>query len=572
MMDFFNTAVQLLKLEKVEIGGIRGKALTSNIYKVYEEFKDLYSVFSLRTYDSLDPKDMGFLEDNEKFNKKISTLDRKLGAILSRAFDDCIVSDSVFKLLHIFGSLVERPLIAKELDDKMPRLIEMINFELDDAKQTFDKQEVRVSEKGKPLTDRNMPPIAGQLNFALELKHGISNTILNFKDLSHPIVKGEEAAKIMSKFEDLLKIIDQYEENVYLSWALAAEKKTDAGLRRPLLLRSSKDKTLKVNFGKEIIDILSEVRNLRKDFPERPVPQKAGEIFRRFEDYRKYNNSLEQLVHLYNYIKLNILPEELKLIERELAEIDEELHRAENELTWKSENIWDYIENLRKKVFKLNKRVKKAQVNLVKIEELIYQWHEVPLFGRVKESSKGEKLLNLAEREEKKNQRYEEIKKCSEEIQELLKENEVLFLIDVSVKRNSRRWRSYLGYVDEIVQHGLLEMVASSIGYLLTETDKDNDITPLFTVNLELFDPDIIFKPSLDKTIHQNFFETTCSIIDDVFNMVTLVPRIALPQDDPDSFLDIALENEELAEMKKTLISRIESVIDLANAEKDTYM
>ena len=71
MMDFFNTAVQLLKLEKVEIGGIRGKALTSNIYKVYEEFKDLYSVFSLRTYDSLDPTDLGFLEDNEKFNRKI---------------------------------------------------------------------------------------------------------------------------------------------------------------------------------------------------------------------------------------------------------------------------------------------------------------------------------------------------------------------------------------------------------------------------------------------------------------------------------------------------------------------
>ena len=28
-----------MKLEKVEIGGIRGKALTSNIGKVYEEFK-----------------------------------------------------------------------------------------------------------------------------------------------------------------------------------------------------------------------------------------------------------------------------------------------------------------------------------------------------------------------------------------------------------------------------------------------------------------------------------------------------------------------------------------------------
>ena len=31
--------LKFMKLEKVEIGGIRGKALTSNIGKVYEEFK-----------------------------------------------------------------------------------------------------------------------------------------------------------------------------------------------------------------------------------------------------------------------------------------------------------------------------------------------------------------------------------------------------------------------------------------------------------------------------------------------------------------------------------------------------
>ena len=66
-MEFFNTAVQFLKLEKVEIGGIRGKALTNSISKVSEEFKDLYSVFSLKTYDSLDPKDLGFLKDNERY-------------------------------------------------------------------------------------------------------------------------------------------------------------------------------------------------------------------------------------------------------------------------------------------------------------------------------------------------------------------------------------------------------------------------------------------------------------------------------------------------------------------------
>ena len=113
--QFFDTAQQFLKLEKVEIGGIRGKALTTSINKVHEEFNDLYGIFSQRSYDSLDPQDKGFLKDYEKFNNKTFALDRKLGAILIRAFDDCIVTESIFKLLHIFGTLIQRTLIAKEL-------------------------------------------------------------------------------------------------------------------------------------------------------------------------------------------------------------------------------------------------------------------------------------------------------------------------------------------------------------------------------------------------------------------------------------------------------------------------
>ena len=124
--EFFLTAIQFLKLEKVEIGGIRGKALTTNINKVSEEFKELYGVFSNRTYDGLNPKDKGFLKDYEKFNGKIFALDRKLGAILSRAFDDCVVTESIFKLLNIFGTLIKRPLIARELSEKMPLLVEKL--------------------------------------------------------------------------------------------------------------------------------------------------------------------------------------------------------------------------------------------------------------------------------------------------------------------------------------------------------------------------------------------------------------------------------------------------------------
>ena len=91
LMEFFNTAVQFQKLERIEIGGLRGKALTHHVEKVYKEFSDLYVVFKIKTYDCLDPEDRGFLEDYEKFNTGIASLDRKLGAIFNRAFDDCIV-------------------------------------------------------------------------------------------------------------------------------------------------------------------------------------------------------------------------------------------------------------------------------------------------------------------------------------------------------------------------------------------------------------------------------------------------------------------------------------------------
>ena len=39
--EFFRTAQQFLKLEKVEIGGLRGKALSNRIICVHEEFKVL---------------------------------------------------------------------------------------------------------------------------------------------------------------------------------------------------------------------------------------------------------------------------------------------------------------------------------------------------------------------------------------------------------------------------------------------------------------------------------------------------------------------------------------------------
>ena len=51
------TAMEFMKLEKIEFGGIKGKMLSAQVVQIFEEFNELYKVFTERSYDSLDPLD-----------------------------------------------------------------------------------------------------------------------------------------------------------------------------------------------------------------------------------------------------------------------------------------------------------------------------------------------------------------------------------------------------------------------------------------------------------------------------------------------------------------------------------
>ena len=187
IQEFCTTANQFLKLEKVEIGGIRGKVLTQGVGRIHDQFKEYYSVFGNRNYDSTDPTDLAFLKDVGKFNSKIWSLDRKLGAILTRAFDDCIVSENIFKLLQIFGDLVQRSLIALELSDKIPLLVIKLSDELEDALKIFEKQKEIIRGGKKPKLERNMPNVSGQLKFAEEIKTKISRSVKAGLQLTFPL-------------------------------------------------------------------------------------------------------------------------------------------------------------------------------------------------------------------------------------------------------------------------------------------------------------------------------------------------------------------------------------------------
>ena len=364
----------------------------------------------------------------------------------------------------------------------------------------------------------------------------------------------------------------RYEDMVYMNWAQEAEQKTAEGLNRPLVVRDAATGTLKVNFGRETLSILTETKHLRKNFPDRDVPKKARDLFVRFADLRNYNNSLEQMITLYNYLKTDMETEEFRLVSDEVAAIDKNLHAAEHSLTWNSGDLWDYIEELRRTVLDLNTRVKQAQENAVKIEDEINRWAELPLFKRVDEKGKPS-LLDLGMREKNKEKRYQEIREAVQVIQGLVAENEKFYKIVKGGERLQKRWRSYLQFLDYLISDGLLITIACSVGYLLDQTDVRSDIEPLFQVHLELCDPNVISRPSLDKSIVNNFYDLMMGIVDDIFHMAALVPRIAhLEAGKPDNYLDIVNNHEELGGLRKMFMSRVELVIRQANANRVTYM
>ena len=55
IQDLFETSLEFSKLEKVEIGGVKGKALSHDVVQVFDEFTEAVAVFANRTYDTLNP-------------------------------------------------------------------------------------------------------------------------------------------------------------------------------------------------------------------------------------------------------------------------------------------------------------------------------------------------------------------------------------------------------------------------------------------------------------------------------------------------------------------------------------
>lgn len=96
-----------------------------------------------------------FDEDFYSFRVVVKELERRLAAIIIQAFDDCTTLSMTFKLLDSFEGLLDREVIATDLEKKTDDLLKAYANDLSDVTDLFH------AHKDKPIVAKNSAPHSG---------------------------------------------------------------------------------------------------------------------------------------------------------------------------------------------------------------------------------------------------------------------------------------------------------------------------------------------------------------------------------------------------------------------------
>ena len=206
------TIVQFTKLNKIEIGGTKGKTLTTSVKQIHTEFLLAVEEFKKVNYDIMNVGAKEFDDDFYEFRCKIKELERRLASILTQGFDDSDTIYGRFKLLESFEGLLTRPIIQDELEKKHITLIESYKQDVKSVQQIFLENKILVDklDPRSPIS-KNMPPVTGAINWTRGLMERIKEPMEKLSNLSQTVLEREEYKDVQKLYKSLMKSLSEYQ-------------------------------------------------------------------------------------------------------------------------------------------------------------------------------------------------------------------------------------------------------------------------------------------------------------------------------------------------------------------------
>ncbi|NXU59271.1 DYH17 protein, partial [Turnix velox] len=559
--DLYQTSIEFLKLEKAEVGGVRGNLLGTQVFRIYEEVSELSKTFADCKYDPLDPSEEQLNVEFAEFQQKIEDVDKRLATILCQAFDDCHCLASAVKLVHMFSSLLERPRIKAEVSPYYLSMLEMFRVELEQVKVLYDSHSMSPPPPGRhSAINKNMPPVAGRLKWALELQQRLEEMHRDLFAISHPAMASEEAKVVLEKYEEMVGLLRGYRQRVFEKWAGSAGQDCHFNLEQPLIRRDPHTSFLRVNFSGEVVAVLREVKYL--NFQEQQeIPDNAQTLFAQNKTFQTFVDNLDLIVGWYNEAGgkgETLLPVEAPLVAMELAAVDERLASAESTLFWHHEGVLEYIHEMRDILYDLQSRVQKAKINLETVRQLMKGCSATPLLER--KDNKDTAFLDLEGKANTLSKRYMAITDAGTKIHKIVEENAELFKAD----KSSQTWLDYVGHVDEVVMDGFFSLIHKSLKLLLNNMAPNADVAPLLEVRMELREGRVQYRPSLEPTDDDSLLRLVENLLSDIFTAATCIPRLL---EGKLSYKTTLEEQADLSAMREQVVSLVVSTM----AEGEEY-
>ncbi|KAK5608169.1 hypothetical protein CRENBAI_003200 [Crenichthys baileyi] len=550
--DIFATALDFLKLEKVELGGSRGKILSEMVFSMSEEFHDHWRTLRESKYDPFDYTNDEFVRHHRRFVEQNKDFDQRLGTVLNLAFHHSKNLNSAFKLLKIFGSLLERPRIQELFSPNYNVLLAMFNQEIDHCQVILD-QHREMLQSGCTVLGKNMPSVAGNLKLSQELRSRILTNRSNFCQLPHMPLGCAEADEVLRKCEHVLEMLEKQDEELLTEWTEGLEDVCQMHLKEPLLTLDTDTGLFQVNFSLALTSVLREVKYL-SILKIQNIPKTPLHLYSKQERLYLYTQTLTLVTQSYNKLKITILAVELGLLKDEIDRVRQQLEPALKELTWDQDDLWDYIQSTQQLVKSISSRVQNSKANVEAIQALMVKLSNRAFITR---KSRDSTLLNFSDIEDSVSKQQALISSTGEQIHKLLQENQSL--LDVS-DQISGEWSAYTEYVDRMIVTGFVNAVRCSLQYFMDNTDATQRITPLFEIKLILNGNEMTFDPSLDLSLSGNFYDIMDKMVTNIAGMASFIPRVARHKQLDNYQFDID-EMEDLSEMCHIIRSRARGAV-----------
>lgn len=523
ILDLTQTIVQFSKLAKIEVGGTKGKSLTASIKQIYEDFHHAVAKFKAVPYDIMDVGAKAFDDDFYDFRCSIKELERRLGAVVSLAFDDCSNVYGKFKLLDSFEGLLERPIIQDELEKKYIGLVQSYGQDLKTVQELF------LHYRDNCPIAWNLPPIAGALTWCRGLVERIEIPYVKLNQLEKSILEREEAKEVSKVYLTIKASLQEFESQKIEEWGRDVEQSSHSKLKLPLLTRNPENRLLSVNFDPALVRLLREVKYFL--LLGLNVPETALEIYQQVETFRAWTGNLDLIVNMNNDVLNILLPVERPLALPYLTKFDTVIEKGLATMNWKSSGITEFIADSMEQVKAASEVVRSMKNNLKGVNDQLLSYNKPLLVRKTKPVLKDE-----FEKDHKNfvKERYGEIKEGGKNVHNMVKDtNKVL-----RVSNASNDWKAYVDFVNNVVVDGLARVVYTSLDYLFEQIDPTTiakeDKLPLIEIKLDLVSvktddirrDEVRFIPDLKENNGKGVRDLVNNWIGSFFNIATLIKRL----------------------------------------------